>query len=255
MSISLRFIVLASLFMLYNNAHANYHIYLTFDDGPLEGTENVIQVLEKENVPAIFFMIGAHAHKSQCKIELIKRIQKSPHMLLGNHSYSHANNRYKKFYSNAEQVIKDMQHNNTALGLTHPTYSRLPGRDVFKLTNQISRHDTFITKEQQIIEQPVYQKVFDAGFILYGWDHEWSHEGSSKPIQSPEQLMREIEKKLTTNQTLTKNHLILLMHDQMFQDKYNGQEKLTKLIQLLKQNGYKISSLQNYQMSRQLPNE
>jgi peptidoglycan/xylan/chitin deacetylase (PgdA/CDA1 family) len=36
-------------------------VYLTFDDGPLNGTSNVLDVLASENVPATMFMVGAHA--------------------------------------------------------------------------------------------------------------------------------------------------------------------------------------------------
>src|SRR5437868_12598656 len=35
-------------------------IYLTFDDGPLNGTEGILAALDKENIHATMFMVGRH---------------------------------------------------------------------------------------------------------------------------------------------------------------------------------------------------
>lgn len=61
-------------------------IYLTFDNGYENGyTEQVLDVLKKEKVPAIFFVTG---HYLQSAPELVKRMAKEGH-LVGNHSWSH----------------------------------------------------------------------------------------------------------------------------------------------------------------------
>ncbi len=39
-------------------------IYLSFDDGPNRGTSEVMDVLERAEVPATFFLVGSHIHGS-----------------------------------------------------------------------------------------------------------------------------------------------------------------------------------------------
>jgi polysaccharide deacetylase family sporulation protein PdaB len=61
-------------------------VALTFDDGPdAKFTDQILDILKKQNVNATFFVVGDHvpAHK-----EVMKRIVNNGHEL-GNHSYSH----------------------------------------------------------------------------------------------------------------------------------------------------------------------
>lgn len=61
-------------------------LYLTFDDGPSpHTTPYLLEILEKENISATFFMIGSHVAKHP---ELVEQLSKSGHTI-GNHSYNH----------------------------------------------------------------------------------------------------------------------------------------------------------------------
>ena len=61
-------------------------IYLTFDDGPVpEVTPWVLDILDRYNAKATFFMVGENAAKYP---ELVKEIQNRGHAI-GNHSYNH----------------------------------------------------------------------------------------------------------------------------------------------------------------------
>src|SRR5690625_3361083 len=61
-------------------------IYLTFDNGYEQGyTEDILNVLKKEDVPATFFVTG---HYVEEEAELIKRMVDDGH-IIGNHSYHH----------------------------------------------------------------------------------------------------------------------------------------------------------------------
>lgn len=64
-------------------------IALTFDDGPLDGTsgDRILDVLEKYNAKATFFMVGSAVEGHQ---ENVKR-KAALGMELGNHSYTHDN--------------------------------------------------------------------------------------------------------------------------------------------------------------------
>src|ERR1044071_7872517 len=39
-------------------------IYLTFDDGPNKGTQNVLDIVKDEEVPVTFFIVGEHVYAS-----------------------------------------------------------------------------------------------------------------------------------------------------------------------------------------------
>lgn len=225
---------------------ADRTIYLTFDDGPLDGTGNILDVLQAENVPATMFMVGLHAKSSPESKALVARAKSMPLVTLGNHSYSHAFNRYRKFYADTEGVVADMVRANAALGLDVPTHARLPGRNVFRLPN-ISTNDLSIDRIEIGIEEPDYEFVAATGFWLYGWDHEWVHDGTGKPVQSVTRLVSEIDHMFTGKVRFVRsNRLILLMHDEMFQDTFNGTANLTALIQGLRQRGYSFGHIPDY---------
>lgn len=222
-------------------------IFLTFDDGPLNGTANVLDVLEAEQVPAAMFMVGQHVLASPERGALLKRVKSLPLLTLGNHSFSHANNRYERFYADTEAVVADMLKANTVLGLSAPPPipARLPGRDVFRL-RYMSRDDFGLSLEEAQREQVDFEFVAASGFHLYGWDFEWVHDDSGKPVQSVERLIDEIGHLFAAGRTVGKNKLILLMHDEMFQDVFQGKEKLTALVAGLRGKGYVFGHIADY---------
>lgn len=59
--------------------------FLTFDDGPSEQTPAVLDVLQRHNAKAIFFIIGEKAEKNP---QHVKQIVADGHKI-GNHSYCH----------------------------------------------------------------------------------------------------------------------------------------------------------------------
>ncbi|MEO8090054.1 MAG: polysaccharide deacetylase family protein [Gemmatimonadales bacterium] len=60
--------------------------YLTFDDGPNpEVTERVLEVLDQEQAPATFFMVGRHVERYPGTAAAVARAGHE----IGNHTYSH----------------------------------------------------------------------------------------------------------------------------------------------------------------------
>lgn len=227
-------------------AHAGDRIvYLTFDDGPLPGTSNILDVLEAEQVPATLFMVGMHAQASASNRTLVQRARSLPLVTIGNHSYSHAYNHYRHFYGDTEGVVADMQLANAVLGLKPAVHARLPGRDVFRLPS-MSKNDTSLGLAQEGREEPDYEFVAASGFYLYGWDHEWVHEDSGKPVQSVDHLVSEIDHLFGYGRFVKPGKMILLMHDQMFQDGFDGKKKLTDLIDALRQRNYRFGAIADY---------
>ncbi|MBZ9852439.1 polysaccharide deacetylase family protein [Mesorhizobium sp. CA13] len=224
---------------------ADRTIYLTFDDGPLNGTSNILDVLEAQQVPATLFMVGMHAQASAGNKALVRRAKALPLVTVGNHSYSHANNRYQHFYADTEGVVADMLRANVVLGLAPAVHARLPGRDVFRLPS-MSKNDTSLGLAQEGREEPDYEFVAASGFYLYGWDHEWVHDDTGKPVQSVDHLVSEIDHLFGYGRFVKRGKMILLMHDEMFQDSFDGKPKLTQLITALKQRGYAFGTIQSY---------
>ncbi len=220
-------------------------IYLTFDDGPLPGTKNILSVLREENVPAAMFMVGLHAETSPSGRDLVAEAKAMPLVTVGNHSYSHANNRYRLYYSNTQAVVDDMLHANEVLGLKPIVNARLPGRDVFRLP-AVSREDLSINVAQWEREWLDYELVAEAGFHLYGWDFEWVHDGDGKPVQSVDHLVSEIDHLFQYGRFTQRGKMILLMHDEMFQDRFNGRENLQALIGKLRGRGYAFGDIRDY---------
>lgn len=64
-------------------------VALTFDDGPdPERTPQILEVLDRYNIPATFFLIG---EKMQRHPELVEQILASKRHLIASHSWSHPN--------------------------------------------------------------------------------------------------------------------------------------------------------------------
>ncbi len=60
-------------------------IALTFDDGPGDNTQDLIEVLDQLDIPATFYLIGSEIQSNQ---EFGKALVEAGHEI-GNHSYSH----------------------------------------------------------------------------------------------------------------------------------------------------------------------
>ena len=73
-------------------------VYLTFDDGPGEYTNQLLDVLKKEDVLATFFLIGNSIKKNNP--EILKRMADEGHYL-GAHSMTHD---YNLLYQNRQYV-------------------------------------------------------------------------------------------------------------------------------------------------------
>ncbi|HJD64297.1 MAG TPA: polysaccharide deacetylase family protein [Rickettsia endosymbiont of Sericostoma sp.] len=227
-------------------SYASQTIYITSDDGPLKGTKNIITVMTEEKIPVTMFMVGLHHDSSSWSKNIVMLAKKSPFIQIGNHSYSHAHNHYQQFYHDFSNVINDLKKNNDTLGLKGSHIdTRLPGRNVFRLPN-LSRDDPYISKQEDRIEKIDDDGIYKNGFYLYGWDLEWAHYNNGCPVQSVEHLVEEIANKFAEQGTALPNKLILLMHDEMFQDCFNGKENLRNLISALRKKNYKFDFIKNY---------
>src|SRR5947208_2487569 len=88
--IALFFVGRSRTFQFFGNiiSHVNTTeriVALTFDDGPTDNADSILQILNRYNVKATFFLTGKEMSEH---LSLTKKIINSGHSV-GNHSYSH----------------------------------------------------------------------------------------------------------------------------------------------------------------------
>ena len=212
-------------------------IYLTFDDGPLEGSEDVNEAVIREETKINVFVVGLNTQYS-------KRLQKYLHLYetnswieVGNHSFSHAHDDYYAFYNNPDTVLQDFLKNEKTLHLANKL-TRLPGRNMWRLNDRRVNDVKSGSKAADTL--------FTNGFKVFGWDLEWCHDPKSGvPIQTVEDMIYLIETSFSEKRTVTENHLVILCHDEMFRKSWEESE-LKQLIDKLRTKGFKFGHLSEY---------
>lgn len=82
-------------------APADHQLMLTFDDGPTRYTSEVLDILEREGVPATFFSLGENIVKNP---RIFERIVAEGHMV-GNHTMTHTDFYANDNFRNREELI------------------------------------------------------------------------------------------------------------------------------------------------------
>ena len=215
-------------------------LYLTFDDGPVTGTANVLRVLREEGIDATMFFVGKHIRKSRA---LYNRALSMPNLLIANHTYSHANGKYSQFYSNIIRVINDVDRAQKMIG--GAKYLRLAGRNVWRLPH-IYRNDHAISSNRRAIEVPKYNALASRGYQIYGWDIEWQFDhNSGRPAYDAAVMAARIEQRYRRHAMAKQGKMILLTHDYMFRGA-SGTAQLRALIRTLKYNGWRFATIDDY---------
>ncbi len=157
------------LFMKFNyflhsvNRLKNDFVLLTFDDGPdPEKTPKVLDILAKNDIKAVFFMVGNRAEQHP---EIVQRVANEGH-IIGNHSYAH--NNFMSLFSK-KHLKADISQSQTALeklsgrkipffrppiGYTNPLYARVLKE--LRLTNvgwTLRSYDSVYREPKKLIER------------------------------------------------------------------------------------------------------
>ncbi|CAM4189506.1 polysaccharide deacetylase family protein [Gillisia limnaea] len=77
-------------------------IAITFDDGPVENTLRILEVLDKYQVKASFFCIGKNIEKNP---DIFKKILEKGHFV-GNHTYSHTR---KMGFLSSSKILEEIR--------------------------------------------------------------------------------------------------------------------------------------------------
>ncbi len=137
-------------------------VALTFDDGPNPPyTNQILEVLDKHNVKATFFMTGKHIKQSpQTLIDVYRQGHE-----IGNHSWSHkvlvgkSSKSIREEINSTDKLIRD-------LGYKGTIYFRAP------------KGLKFVALPKILKEQNRYNILFD----VIGWD--WTNPGTEKIVKN-----------------------------------------------------------------------
>ena len=214
-----------------------YSIFLTSDDGPLKATPVLNQIVLDYEFPLTVFLVGRPMSQNAALKKGYIDYRKNPYVLIANHSFTHANFHYKKYYSNPNNVIDDFQKNEEYLNITSKI-ARFPGRNVWAIGGVI--------KGERDAQPSARLLATDYGYTTFGWDYELRFSKSGEIKRDASYHYRRIKQLLKEQKTFTQNQLVVLMHDQMFASK-KSQEVLGELVLLLQNdNECKLKLLSEY---------
>lgn len=190
-------------------------VYLTLDDGPSQNTQKVLDILDKYNAKATFFVTGAMPEYK----DMIKKAYDKEHTI-GMHTYSHD---YAKVYASVDSYFQDLdqigQLVKEEIGYV-PCFIRFPGGS----SNTISANYT------KGIMTTLTQEVQARGYQYYDWN------GSSG-----DGAVRTTDQLVTQATSFHDNNIILLSHDSETKD--TTVEALPKIIEYYQSKGYVFKAL------------
>lgn len=190
-------------------------VYLTLDDGPSPNTIPVLDILDKYNVKATFFVTNAMPEYSY----LIKEAYDRGHTI-GLHTYSHD---YASVYASVDAYFSDLdaigQVVKEQIGYV-PCFIRFPG----------GSSNTVSTKYTQGIMSALAQETVARGYQYYDWNCS-SGDGS---VRTKEELIGQAT-------SCSDNNIVLLSHDSVA--KQTTVEALPTIIEYYQSQGYVFKAL------------
>ena len=188
-------------------------VFLTFDDGPSNITNEVLDVLKKYNVKATFFVLGSNV---DLKPEITKRAYEEGHYI-ANHGYSH---KYSSIYANPRNVIEEYERTEksiqNAIGISnyHSYLFRFPGG------SSGGYYDSIKSEARDLLDE--------YGVAYTNWSCLTGDAEGNTTVESQLRTLYESAGDDTS--------LVILMHDAG--DKKATPQTLEKIIELYQKEGY-----------------
>jgi peptidoglycan-N-acetylglucosamine deacetylase len=86
----------------------------------------------------------------------------------------------------------------------------------------------------------------DAGYEVAGWDVEWNFSNDATPVQSADQMIKEIKNAFKYDRNFVRHNVVILTHDRMFRRQQYA-DSLRKVIATLKKdNRIVFETMDNY---------
>ena len=201
------------------NGKEGKRVFLTFDDGPTkEVTPHILDILNKYNIKATFFVLGTYVKKNP---DILKREYEEGHYI-GNHGYSH---KYSSIYKSVDTILEEYNKTEQLIRetLNNPNYSshlfRFPGGSV--------------GGQYENIKKIARKKLKEEGIAYLDWS---ALTYDAIGVNSKEKILQNL--KSTMNGW---NNVVVLMHDAP--DKKITYESLEDIIKYLQKEGYAFKNI------------
>lgn len=190
--------------------------YLTFDDGPSDNTLKLLDVLDKYNVKATFFVVYKEGYD-----DVYREIVKRGHVL-ANHTYSH---QYDNIYASPDAFIDNILKLDKKLeeitGAPPSKILRFPG----------GSNTGFLTQDNANL---IKAKLSELGYTFFDWNVDSTD--ASAPTQPKEAIISGV-----LNGSDLVNTANILLHDTNM--KSTTVEAMPEIIEGLKSKGYRFKGL------------
>jgi len=199
-------------------------VYFTFDDGPWTGTPRLLDILDKYNIKACFF-VTAQYMDTEPLINMLKQIKDRGHNVAV-HSLTH---NYKQIYASVDAFMADYDAMDDLIFKAtgeHSTMLRFPGGSN--------------ASYNKAIRPQLLQAVRDRGIVYFDWN---SFDGDVEGKRGQELIDQ------TIRQVNENTHSILLMHD--MPNTAFVHDALPTIIERLQADGYKFELLNENTPPRQ----
>lgn len=192
--------------------------FLTFDDGPSTVTPQILDILEKENIKATFFVLGSRVEQMP---EMTKTIYEKGHFI-ASHGYSHI---YSQIYSSPEAVLNEY---NQSMEIIRATLG-VPGYNshLFRFPGGLvgGKYSEIKSQAKELLSQ---NDILCVDWNALNGDAETNN-------LSPEFELARLQETVGS-----KNSVIILMHDAPA--KRVTAETLPHIISYLREQGYEFKS-------------
>ncbi|MCL1804837.1 MAG: polysaccharide deacetylase [Clostridiales bacterium] len=195
-------------------------VYLTFDDGPGGYTKSVLDILQRYDVRATFFVVG-YVINSPGREDLLRRMVEEGHTI-GVHTFSHV---YKDVYSSLEAYLEDFAKTSERIeeitGIK-PDIFRFPGGS---LNSYNERWGNTIISE-----------MLNRGYRYYDWN---AGSGDASTEATVDSIYEDVIRQVHGNP-----YSVVLMHDGGGGRQATVQA-LPMIIERLQREGYEFDKLTN----------
>lgn len=192
-------------------------VYLTFDDGPSDNTEKILDILKQYNAKATFFVTG----NNQGKNSVLKRIYKEG-SAVGLHTYTHD---YAEVYASEEAYFAD-------LGKISDMVKEVTGKESRIIRFPGGSSNTVSARYVPGLMTILTKKVQEKGYQYFDWNCD-STDASGNNIPVEELVKNAV--------SCNAKHINILMHDT--DAKSTTVEALPKIIKYYRSRGYSFEPL------------
>ena len=200
-----------------DEAYEKKIVYLTFDDGPSENTEKILDILKKYGAKGTFFVTGNNKEYN----DSLKRVV-AEGSVVALHTYTHD---YAKVYASEEAYFNDLQQ----------IYDMV--KDVTGVESKVIRFpggssNTVSRKYCPGLMTTLTKAVQEKGFQYFDWNCD-STDASGNHVA--------VDKLVANATSSSAQHINILMHDTAAKD--TTVEALPKIIEHYKSQGYSFEAL------------